>query len=116
MTHNLTVVTYNLANYDDHRNWDKRLQLFVTLITANNPDIILFQETRMNPDQPSSRSSCQDMAQQVLFQLQKTGTYLTAQCINAPIAYYPFNTYTVPAPSNITPNRQFCEWVSQKFS
>lgn len=41
--HPLKVMTYNMANYDDHGDWVARRALFVSLIVAEQPDVILFQ-------------------------------------------------------------------------
>jgi hypothetical protein len=42
-SHLLKVVTYNLANYDDHANWDARKLFFAKIFIAEQADVILLQ-------------------------------------------------------------------------
>eukprot|EP01127_Copromyxa_protea_P016636 TRINITY_DN4973_c0_g1_i2.p1 TRINITY_DN4973_c0_g1~~TRINITY_DN4973_c0_g1_i2.p1 ORF type:complete len:311 (+),score=53.12 TRINITY_DN4973_c0_g1_i2:2-934(+) len=119
-THPLTVLTLNLANYDDHLQWDERVQMMADTIIANKPDFILLQEARFNPDEPSTKRTYQDMSQQVLYALQTRREYEGATLITVPVANYPFNSYTVPVPSSIAPDGRYHEWegksiISTKF-
>lgn len=86
---NISIVTLNLANYDDHHHWKKRLQLIVRSLLAADADLIALQETRMNPDHPSSKRTYQNMASQVLSELNKQGAYIGAQLVTQPTMYYP---------------------------
>jgi len=71
MANLLKVMTYNMANYDDHAQWPTRSQMFSQVIMEKQPDIILFQEVRFNPDQPNTKVNYQNMAEEVLAILQK---------------------------------------------
>lgn len=86
---NISIVTLNLANYDDHHHWSRRLQLIVRSLIAADADLIALQETRLNPDHPSSKRTYQNMASQVLNELNKHGAYIGAQLVTQPTMYYP---------------------------
>lgn len=115
-THPISVLTLNLANYNDHIYWDQRLQLIVDTIEKAHADIVALQETRYDPDHPSSANSHQDMAQQILYQLHLRGDYLQAQLVTQPIMYYPhttngaLGTHYYPLPSSLAPDKQDYYW------
>jgi endonuclease/exonuclease/phosphatase family metal-dependent hydrolase len=63
------IMTLNLANYDDHGNWDKQLDIIAQVIVDKDPDIISLQEVRFNPTRWSTKCLYQNMGEQVLFKL-----------------------------------------------
>jgi len=65
MANLLKVMMYNMANYDNHAQWPTRSQMFAQVIMEKQPDIILFQEVRFNPDQPNTKVNYQNMAEEV---------------------------------------------------
>ena len=112
-------MTFNLANYDDHDNvtdgfWSVRLQMFADIICENLPDIISFQEVRFNPDNCSTQLLYQNMAEQILYELNLRGKYIGSTILIQPVMYYNTtnNVYTFPAPSLPTPRFQdaLCKW------
>lgn len=114
--HPLTIMTLNLANYNDHIFWEQRLQLIADTIQKSNADIIALQETRYDPDHASSSASHQDMAQQILYQLHLRGEYLEAQLVTQPIMYYPYGVneklgaHNYPLPAALAFDKQTYYW------
>lgn len=112
----LTIMTLNLANYNDHNYWDERAAMIADEIQKNHPDIIAFQETRFDPDHPSSQRSYQDMAQQILYLLNTRGDYLEAALVTQPAMYYPGRSRGVdgahpyPLPGSLSPTHQSYYW------
>jgi len=45
----VTVLSYNLANYDHHHSWERRLPLLVEAIRQSQADVIALTEVRYNP-------------------------------------------------------------------
>ena len=45
-----TVITFNIANYNDHPFWSERLGLIVDAIRDAHADVVVLQEVRMDPD------------------------------------------------------------------
>jgi len=107
-------MTFNMANYDDHPNWSVRVGLFVQILTDKQPDVVLFQECRFNPDQPQTKSSYQNMAEQVLATLQSHGQFLGAYHHHVPIERIPLasdsNGFDVPSPASQSPLGKTIEW------
>ena len=112
----LKVMTLNLANYNDHEHWSKRLQLIVDSIQTAKPDIIALQETRFDPDHASTTPSYQDMAEQILYQLHLRGLYRQAQLVTQPAMYYPhetdgeLGTHNYPLPKALAPQNRSYYW------
>lgn len=55
----VTVLSYNVANYDHHRGWETRLPLLVETIKELQADVIALQEVRYNPANPFNETSDQ---------------------------------------------------------
>ncbi len=92
----MTIISLNIANYDDHPNWEKRkIEIFGTLIMFP-PDIICLQEVRFNPQQPSCRNSYQNAAEELLSLMQKAGFFTSSSIITSPAMFYPDN-YSCPS-------------------
>lgn len=112
----LKVMTLNLANYNDHGHWNKRLQLIVNSVAEAKPDILALQETRFDPDHDSTTTSYQDMAEQILYQLQARGLYLQAQLVTQPAMFYPhgtqgiLGTHNYPLPKTLAPENRSYYW------
>jgi len=108
------VLTLNMANYDDHPNWTNRVALFVSVIADKQPDIILFQEVRFNPDQPDTKRTYQNMAEQVLSVLQSKNFYRGAYHTHVPIERIPLSPsnagFNVPSPASLSPIGRTIEW------
>ena len=95
-------MTFNLANYDDHDQWPERLQIIVDVIIDKQPDIISFQESRFNPDQPTTQSFYQCMGEQVLFSLNNRQQYIGCEILTQPVMYYARNEAPYyPLPSTL---------------
>jgi len=101
------VMTINMANYDDHGNWPNRVKLFVSVISDKQPDIIIFQEVRFNPDQPDTKKTYQNMAEEVLSLLQNSNMYRGAYHTHIPVERIPLAPgnlgYNVPTPAALSP-------------
>jgi len=114
MANLLKVMTYNMANYDDHAQWPTRSQMFSQVIMEKQPDIILFQEVRFNPDQPNTKVNYQNMAEEVLAILQKKNQYRGAYHVHLPVERIPLAPddlgYNVPSPASLSPLYQTIEW------
>jgi len=82
------VITFNLANYDDHPHWEKRLQLLADEVQNNHANIIVLQEVRFNPDEPSTKKSYQNMAEQLLNTLHDRHDFVDARIVTQPAMYY----------------------------
>ncbi|HPR17667.1 MAG TPA: endonuclease/exonuclease/phosphatase family protein [Candidatus Cloacimonadota bacterium] len=86
----MKIITWNLANYDDHSHWEIRRKLIVKEIARHQPDVLALQEIRYNSEHPSTQYSHLNMAEQILMDLQNTGLYQNARIINQPAMYYRF--------------------------
>ena len=62
----MKILTWNLANYDDHLNWEIRRKLIVKEIAKYQPDVLALQEVRYNSQHPSTQDSHLNMAEQIL--------------------------------------------------
>jgi len=109
-----TIVTYNIANYNDHPNWSQRADQLAAAIEKVHPDIILLQEVRFDPDEPSSKLSYQNTAEQLLQKLNTLGDFIGATITTQPIMYYPINTtnYVSPAVLASDGNSHLWEGIS----
>jgi len=114
ITHSLKVMTYNVANYDDHVYWTNRIELFAQVIVNTDPDIILLQEVRFNPDQSNTKADYQNMAEQVLAALQRNSHYSGAYHTHLPVERMPLAPddlgYNVPSPAALSPLHRTIEW------
>lgn len=106
-----SVMTLNLANYDDHPDWSKRLQIIVTTILTEDPDVIAVQEVRFDPSQPTTQSSYQSMAEQIVYQLNQAagGTYAGVNIVSQPLMFYPDSSLHYPSPP---PDKQLWEGLA----
>ena len=87
----MKIVTLNVANYDDHKEWDQRLPMIVQTLMDLKPDLVAFQEIRFNPDEPSSHASYQNMAEQVLARIRDENggsTWENSWIMTHPAMYY----------------------------
>jgi len=89
----MKILSWNIANYDNHLYWENRKELLVEEIIKVNPDIIALQEIRFNIDHPSTRKSYLNSAEQVLIDLQKKELFKQAKIITHPAMYYDFPTF-----------------------
>lgn len=109
----MKVVNWNLANYDDHPNWEQRLQMIADNLIILQPDLVALQEIRFNPDQVSTRVSYQNMAEQVLHairQIENGDVWAGTSIVTQTSMFYPLvggeeNPWRYPQPS---PNEK--EW------
>lgn len=104
-----SIVTFNIANYDDHPNWDKRIHLIVDAIETAQADIVVLQEVRFNPDEKSSQTSYQNSAEQILAELNQRGDFLKAQLVTQPLMFYP-NSANYPLPGVLSPTKKPYVW------
>jgi endonuclease/exonuclease/phosphatase family metal-dependent hydrolase len=98
----LTLLTLNLANYDDHPDWPQRLQIMVDAIVAAQPDVIAVQEVRFDPSQPTTEASYQSMAEQLVYLLDQQASYAGLSIVSQPLMFYPDPSDQYPAPPPAT--------------
>lgn len=82
------VITFNMANYDDHVHWNKRVELMADEIERNHAAIIVLQEVRFNPEAPSTKASNQNMAEQLLNALNQRNDFIGAGIVTQPAMYH----------------------------
>lgn len=88
----MRIATLNIANYDDHPNWDQRVQMIADALINVDPQLVALQEVRFNPQHPSTRGDYQNAAEQILAAIHDhragrswSGTWIIYQ----PAMYYP---------------------------
>jgi len=87
----MKIITWNLANYDDHANWEIRKNLIAAELIKEKPDMIALQEVRFNAANPSTKESYQNTAGQVFDLLQKDEAFADYELIVQPVMHYPAN-------------------------
>lgn len=93
------VVTFNIANYNDHGNWDVRVKLIADALANADADVVALQETRFDPDQASTKQSYQNMAEQILMSMNQRGSYAGASLDSQPTMFYPVGGPQYPLPA-----------------
>ena len=83
----MKIVSYNIANYDDHPNWPIRKKLLATELAEIDADIIALQEVRYNIANPANTDSA-DTAEEILQELQLLGKYQDAYLITDKAMFY----------------------------
>jgi hypothetical protein len=53
----IRLMTFNVANYDDHHQWDLRRKMIAQLIVRENADVVALQELRHNPNHALEKGS-----------------------------------------------------------
>jgi endonuclease/exonuclease/phosphatase family metal-dependent hydrolase len=104
------IITFNLANYDDHPNWEKRLELLADEVDNNHADIIVLQEVRFNPDAASSKTSYQNMAEELLSTLHNRHHFYGANIVTQPVMYYPDGDQPYPQSKSTSADKQSHSW------
>lgn len=101
----LNILTFNVANYDDHPAWDSRLPLIVQTIVDANADVIGLSEIRYNSinffnticvqfwsqykqAKPPADCSKQDMGDQILTLLRTYSAYNNAEIVTDKASIY----------------------------
>jgi len=112
----MTVITFNLANYDDHALWPQRLKLIADEIQKAHADVVALQEVRFNPDHETSKNDYQNMAEQILLELNNRGEFLESFMVTQPVMYYPHSLtgklgyHYYPLPARLAPDNQPYYW------
>ncbi len=88
----MKLVTFNIANYNDHGDWDQRVQMIAQDLIDLDADVVGLQEVRFDPTQESTQTSYQNMGEEVLAAIHDNpegqnwaGTAIVTQ----PAMYYP---------------------------
>ena len=84
----MKIISWNIANYDDHPKWITRKNLIAAEIIKADADIIALQEVRFNRDHPSTKATYLNTAEQILTQLQSKNVLLDAKIITQPAMHY----------------------------
>ena len=84
----MKIVSWNIANYDDHPRWIIRKNLIADEIIKSDADIIALQEVRFNKDHPSTKATYMNSAEQILTQLQSKNKFIDAKIITQPAMHY----------------------------
>ncbi len=88
----MKIITFNVANYNDHPHWEERKRMIAQILVEQNPDITALQEIRFDPNEESTQNSYQNMAEQILEEI--SDTYLgeefsDSKLVTTPAMYYP---------------------------
>lgn len=89
----MEIVSWNIANYDDHPKWITRKNLIADEIIKEDADIIALQEVRFNKDHPSTKATYMNTAEQLLIQLQSRNKFMEAKIITQPAMHYQPNGF-----------------------
>ena len=84
----MKIISWNIANYDDHPKWISRKNLITEEIIKANADIIALQEIRFNKDHPSTKATYLNSAEQILTQLQSKNKFMKAKILTQPAMYF----------------------------
>ena len=84
----MKIVSWNIANYDDHPKWITRKNMIADEIIKSDTDIIVLQEVRFNKDHPSTKATYKNSAEQILTQLQSKNKFIDAKIITQPVMHY----------------------------
>lgn len=84
----MKIISWNIANYDDHPKWLTRKNLIAHEIMQTDADIIALQEVRFNRDHPSTKATGLNSAEQILAQLQSKDKFINAKIITQPAMHY----------------------------
>ena len=84
----MKIVSWNIANYDEHLQWITRKNLITDEIIKADADIIVLQEIRFNKDHPSTKATYMNTAEQILAQLQSRNKFIDAKIITQPAMHY----------------------------
>ncbi len=85
---NMKIISWNIANYDDHPKWMTRKNLIADEIIKADADIVALQEVRFNEDHPSTKATYMNTAEQILTQLQSRNKFIDAKIITQPAMHY----------------------------
>ncbi len=81
----LRILSWNIANFDDHKDWEIRIQYIVKEITFLKPDIILLQEVRFHKKKDQNFNA----GDQILKILSKQSDYFDKyNILTQPAMYY----------------------------
>jgi endonuclease/exonuclease/phosphatase family metal-dependent hydrolase len=89
----MKIVSWNIANYDDHPKWITRKNLIADEIIKADADIIALQEVRFNKDHPSTKATYMNSAEQILTQLQSKNKFIDAKIITQSAMHYKPNGF-----------------------
>ena len=84
----MKIVSWNIANYDDHPKWITRKNLIANEILKADADILALQEVRFNKDHPSTKATYMNSAEQILTQLQSKNKFIDAKIITQPAMHF----------------------------
>ena len=84
----MKIVSWNIANYDDHPKWITRKNMIADEIIKADADIIALQEVRFNKGHPSTKATYKNSAEQILTQLQSKNKFNDAKIITQPAMHY----------------------------
>ncbi len=91
----MKILTWNIANYNDHPFWEERIGLIVDEIIRLNPDVIALQEVRFCFETPSTKLTGLNTAEQILFELNQRGFGIGYHLAIAPAMYYNHEASTI---------------------
>lgn len=89
----MKIISWNIANYDDHPKWILRKNMIADEIIKADADIVALQEIRFNKDHPSTKATYMNTAEQILIQLQSRNNFIDAKIITQPAMHYKSNGF-----------------------
>jgi len=84
----MKIVSWNIANYDDHPKWLARKKLIANEIINADADVIALQEVRFNREHPSTKATGLNAAEQILALLHSKKKYVEANIVTQPAMQY----------------------------
>lgn len=88
-----TIVTLNLANYDDDAHWLRRRAIIARELQRIDAEVVLLQEVRFDFNKPSTQATGLDMASQLAVDLQMQCSIEIAQYYD-PVSRIPVDRVT----------------------
>eukprot|EP00823_Brevimastigomonas_motovehiculus_P008566 TRINITY_DN7873_c0_g1_i1.p1 TRINITY_DN7873_c0_g1~~TRINITY_DN7873_c0_g1_i1.p1 ORF type:complete len:318 (-),score=65.03 TRINITY_DN7873_c0_g1_i1:289-1242(-) len=107
----LKVITYNIANYNDHAEWPTRLTMLRDIFLSENADLIALQEPRFDPEQKTTKETYQNMAEQIVYEMKKINSSLDLHIVTLPHMWYPVegghdSSWRIPLTASLSPDGQ----------
>jgi endonuclease/exonuclease/phosphatase family metal-dependent hydrolase len=92
----MKIITWNIANYNDHPNWERRVKLLAKELADYQPDVIAIQEVRFCMDSIATVKTGMNTGEQLLFELNELGWGIGYHIRSAPAMFYSDTRYTMP--------------------
>lgn len=85
----MRIASLNIANYDDHPHWEMRRLRICNALYLLQPQVILLQEVRFNPQLPDCANKFQNAGEELLALFHEMNLFAGYRIYSAPAMYYP---------------------------